>query len=115
MERTHASETIMFRVLSINGVSIVFEQHQNGRWKATATRGGESFELSRSISPEAMPFIVNALVVQPEEYYENEDFTQLSRKIKALIKQQYGILQKSGHRAKKHANGHGRGSGSGVS
>ncbi len=89
-------------------MSIVFEQHRNGRWKATATRDGESFELSRSISPETLPYIVNALVVQPEEYYENEDFTQLSRKIKALIKQQYGILQKSGHRTKKHANGRGR-------
>jgi len=75
----------MFSVLSVNGMKIVFKRHDNGRWQLTGYKGDESFELSRSTSPEALPAVLNALVAQPDE--DNPDFKQACRKIKKKIRQ----------------------------
>lgn len=80
MAGPHAGEKSMFRIVTSNGLDVVFNKHNNGNWRAVAYRDGESFELSRSIDPGHLPWFVDNLVEQPED--PDADFKKLCRKLR---------------------------------
>lgn len=75
----------MFRIITAQGLDIHFKQHNNGNWKATAFKAGSSFELSRSINPNHLPWVVDALVGQPDDV-DMKGFDKQCRKLKKAIK-----------------------------
>ena len=77
----------MFRIVTANGLNIIFSAHANGNYRAVAKRDGESFELSRSIRPADLAYVINSIVsAQTDE----ENFRRLCRKIKAGMKKRSG-------------------------
>lgn len=82
MERTHVSETGMFRIIAASGFEVCFNKHNNGNWKATAHYHNEQFELSRSIHKDHLATVVNMLVEQPNA---KPIFKSVCQKIKKLI------------------------------